>query len=87
MSSCGLYDYTGRYFVEVGLPSISGRSGGVMTIVPGIMGFCSYSAPLDKYGNSVRGLQFCAEMSELFGLHIFDIDRSNDVRLRQADKD
>ena len=28
-------------------------------VVPGVMGLCLYSPPVNKSGNSVRGLHFC----------------------------
>lgn len=72
MHSCGMYDYSGRFAFRVGLPAKSGVSGCIMLVVPNVMGICLWSPPLDKYGNSVRGVQFCKELVEQFNFHNYD---------------
>ena len=42
-----------------------------MLVIPGKMGISTYSPLLDKNSNSVRGLQFCQELSERLKYHIF----------------
>lgn len=86
MNSCGMYDYSGEFAFRVGLPAKSGVSGAIMTVVPGVMGFCTYSPPLDKYGNSSRGVQFCEIMAKKFSLHYFQIDKGQDLRIRKIDQ-
>jgi glutaminase len=71
MNCCGLSDYSGEFAYKVGLPAKSGVSGGIMLVIPGKMGICSYSPLLDNYGNSVRGVQFCTEISDRLQYHIF----------------
>lgn len=71
MASCGMYDYSGEFCFNVGLPSKSGVSGAVVTVIPGVMGVCTYAPPLDEYGNSAKGVQFCTELSKMFSFHLF----------------
>ncbi|MFY8149746.1 MAG: glutaminase A [Prochlorococcaceae cyanobacterium] len=72
MGSCGMYDYTGQWLYNVGMPAKSGVGGGVMAVVPGRIGLAVYSPPLDSFGNSSRGIAVCEELSRRLELHLFD---------------
>jgi glutaminase len=72
MSSCGMYDYSGEFAFTIGLPAKSGVSGGLMLVVPGVMGVCIWSPRLDALGNSVRGVAFCKELVTQYNFHVFD---------------
>src|SRR5262249_7257204 len=73
MFTCGMYDYSGHWAYQVGIPAKSGVSGGVMAVVNRQLGIATYSPPLDSHGNSVRGIGICAELASRLGLHAFDI--------------
>ncbi|XP_045551909.1 glutaminase liver isoform, mitochondrial isoform X2 [Salmo salar] len=72
MHSCGMYDFSGQFAFHVGLPAKSGVSGAVLLVVPNVMGIMCWSPPLDRVGNSVRGIHFCQELVSLFNFHNYD---------------
>lgn len=72
MSSCGMYDFSGEFAFEIGLPAKSGVSGVLYVVVPNVMGLCIWSPRLDAIGNSVRGISFCRELVKRFNFHIYD---------------
>ncbi|MGF1480272.1 MAG: glutaminase A [Cyanophyceae cyanobacterium] len=72
MFTCGMYDFAGEWAYKVGFPAKSGVGGGIIAVVPGLMGIAVYSPLLDKRGNSVRGIKVCQELSHRFKLHIFE---------------
>ena len=74
MYTCGMYDFAGEWAYDVGVPAKSGVSGGIMASIPGKMGVGVFSPGLDPYGNSVRGVNVCHEVSERLGLHVFASD-------------
>lgn len=76
MSSCGMYDYSGGWIYNVGMPAKSGVGGGIMAVLPGQFGLGVFSPPLDAKGNSVRGIAACERLSSDFGLHLFQVARS-----------
>lgn len=71
LATAGLYEHSGDWLYEVGLPGKSGVSGGIVTISPGKGGLGTFSPPLDQAGNSVRGQRVTRYVSEKLGLNIF----------------
>lgn len=72
MSTCGMYDGTGRFEVDVGMPAKSGVAGGVLAVAPGRLGLGVFSPPLDERGNSVRGMAVLQDLAGARALHMFD---------------
>ena len=71
MATAGLYELSGDWLYEVGMPGKSGVSGGIVTVSPGKGGLATYSPPLDAAGNSVRGQLATKYLAERLGLNLF----------------
>jgi len=82
MATCGMYDYTGEWVYDVGMPAKSGVAGGVLAVLPGQLGIGVFSPRLDGRGNSVRGVAVCKELSREFGLHFLGAARSSRSAIR-----
>jgi glutaminase len=71
LASTGLYERSGEWLFEIGMPGKSGVSGGIVTVAPGKAGIATFSPPLDRAGNSVRGQRATAFLSRALGLNVF----------------
>ena len=71
LASSGLYERSGEWLFEIGLPGKSGVAGGLVTIAPGKLGIGAYAPRLDAAGNSVRGQIATAYLSRALGLNVF----------------
>jgi glutaminase len=67
MATAGLYDDSGKWLYETGLPGKSGVGGGLIAVSPGKFGIAVVSPPLDDAGNSVRAQKAIADISNALG--------------------
>ena len=71
MAVAGLYETSGDWLLDVGLPGKSGIGGGILTVSPGKGGLGTFAPPLDAAGNSVKGQRVAAQLAGELGLDIF----------------
>lgn len=71
MATTGMYEASGDWLFEIGMPGKSGVSGGIVTIAPGKGSLATFSPPLDTAGNSVRGIHATRHLSRKLGLNLF----------------
>ena len=71
MATAGLYERSGDWLYDVGLPGKSGVSGHIVTVAPGKGALATFSPRLDESGNSVRGRLATRFLSERLGLNLF----------------
>jgi len=57
MAEHGLYNESSSWWKKTYFPAKSGVGGVIMIVIPGIMGIGIVSPPLDKYGNSYKGVE------------------------------
>jgi glutaminase len=71
MATAGLYETSGDWLYDIGLPGKSGIGGGIVTVSPGKGGLGTFAPPLDAAGNSVKGQLAAKFISDRLGLDIF----------------
>jgi len=71
MATAGLYETSGDWLYEIGLPGKSGIGGGIVTVSPGKGGLGTFAPPLDGAGNSVKGILTAKFLSQRLGMDLF----------------
>lgn len=71
MATAGLYETSGDWLYDVGVPGKSGIGGGIIVASPGKGALATFAPPLDAYGNSVKGQLAARFLSRRLGLTLF----------------
>ncbi len=71
MATAGLYETSGEWLYDIGLPGKSGIGGGIVTVSPGKGSLGTFAPPLDQAGNSVRGQLVARFLSQRLGMDLF----------------
>ena len=71
MATAGMYETSGDWLFDVGVPGKSGIGGGIVAVSPGKGGLGTFSPLLDQAGNSVRGQLAARHLSRTLGLSLF----------------
>jgi glutaminase len=71
MTTAGLYETSGDWLYDIGLPGKSGIGGGIVTVSPGKGGLGTFAPRLDGAGNSVKGILAAKFLSQRLGMDLF----------------
>ncbi|MDY0235329.1 MAG: glutaminase A [Gudongella sp.] len=72
LTSCGMYNYSTRFAIDVGIPAKSGVGGGIMGVLDKGRGIGVYSPGIDDKGNSVVGMAILNDLSNKLNLNSFN---------------
>ncbi len=77
MTTCGMYNGAGKFVKDLGIPSKSGVSGGLLSVVPGIGAVASFAPKLNKEGNTVKGIGIMEKLGYYYkNFNLFHRDHS-----------
>ena len=75
IATVGFYQNTGDWLYTSGIPAKSGVGGGVLGVLPGVLGIAAFAPPLDSAGNSVRAQAAVKKFMATLGLGVMNGDR------------
>lgn len=80
IATVGFYQNTGDWLYTAGIPAKSGVGGGVLGVLPGVLGIAAFAPPLDAAGNSVKAQAAVKSFMQALGLGIMNGDRVTIVK-------
>lgn len=75
IATVGFYQHTGDWLYTSGIPAKTGVGGGVLGVLPGLLGVCAFAPPLDDAGNSVKAQAAIKAFVNKLKLGIFEGER------------
>jgi glutaminase len=71
MATAGMYETSGDWLYDVGVPGKSGIGGGIISVAPGKGGLGTFAPRLDAAGNSIKGQLAARFLSRQLGMSLF----------------
>ncbi len=71
MTHSGMYNFSGEWSVNVGIPSKSGVAGGILSVIPNKYGIGFFGPSLDNNGNPLVGYKVLKDLSKDLNLNIY----------------
>lgn len=75
IATVGFYQHSGDWLYTSGIPAKSGVGGGVLGVLPGVLGIAAFAPPLDSAGNSVKAQAAVSKFMQSLGLGVMNGDR------------
>lgn len=71
IAAVGFYEHSGDWMFMSGIPAKSGVGGGIMGVLPGVLGIAAFAPPIDKAGNSVKAQKAIRYIAKSLNLNIY----------------